>query len=58
MKIEPMVHRCTVRSGPAEGNKNEEIISRWNWDSICSNCHSQLASIEDLILHIYEELTP
>lgn len=57
MKIDPLVHYCVVQSGPAAGNKARTEVNRWNYNDRCEYCDEQLASIEELTLHIYEELT-
>ena len=57
MKIEPFIHRCVVRSGPAEGNKTATEVTAWNADDECEHCGEPLATQEQLVLHIYEELT-
>lgn len=55
--IEKLIHRCIVRTGPAEGNKVATEVTRWNYNEDCEYCGQELASLEDLTLHMYEELT-
>lgn len=59
MKIEPFVHRCVVRHGPAAGNKNWVEVSAYDieYQTDCEECGSALARPEEVIAHIYSELT-
>jgi hypothetical protein len=57
-KIEPYYHRCTVRSGPMEGNKYIHKISSWHieFEEKCPECGDLLADSKVIIAHIYEQL--
>lgn len=59
MKIAPLMHHCVVRNGPAKGNKHSEPVtaSDVEYATNCSFCGELLATPEQLILHVYTELT-
>jgi hypothetical protein len=59
MKIEPFVHRCIVRSGPAEGNKNwhEVTAHEVEYEVDCEECGLPLATVKEIVAHIYDQLT-
>jgi len=58
MKIEPYIHRCVVQQGPAAGNKVAIEVEGFDveYGKICEHCGEPLATIEQLVAHIYEEL--
>lgn len=51
------VHRCVVREGPAEGNKVATSVSSHDLECRCEHCGEPLATTEQIIAHVYEELT-
>jgi hypothetical protein len=57
--VEPYVHRCVVRTGVAEGAKVTTEVSEWDVRAAekCEHCGEILATVEDLVLHLYSELT-
>lgn len=50
-------HHCVIREGDMAGNDYAIDVTRWNYSNRCENCGEQLASIEELIEYMYEELT-
>ena len=58
MKIQPFTHYCIVQSGPCEGNKYYHNVSEWDIADRreCDNCGEPLASIEEVVAHMYAEL--
>lgn len=59
MSIAPYVHRCTVESGDFAGNKHVEEVTAYEAESgsLCGYCSEPLATAEQIIFHIYRELT-
>lgn len=54
----PYVHRCVVREGPAAGNKAAQVVTAGSflYNNECEFCGEKMATLEDIVLHIYEEL--
>ena len=57
MKVEPYIHRCTVREGAAAGNKYSQKVNAYQLDQPCDVCGEPLMTLEQLAVHLYEELT-
>jgi hypothetical protein len=59
MKIQPYIHRCTIPSGPLEGNKAEHEVTpiEVELELSCDLCGEQLATADQIMLHIYMQLT-
>lgn len=59
MQIEKFVHRCVGRDGPAAGNKIHTPVDRYDveYGGCCDHCGEPLATVEQITLHIYEQLT-
>jgi hypothetical protein len=59
VRIAPFVHRCVVKSGDAAGNKVSTEVTEWNltMQDDCEFCGNPLATIDDIVIHIYGELT-
>ncbi len=59
INIEPFEHRCTIQSGDLAGNDyTQEVTSHdVQYGVHCHQCHCPLGTTEDLILHMYAQLT-
>jgi hypothetical protein len=55
--INPYIHRCVVRQGSAAGNKTAIEVTPYNKDFECEHCGEPLATLEQIVDHMYEELT-
>ena len=55
--MQPLVHRCVVRRGPVAGNKVSTEVTICNMENLCPHCEEPLATVQDLVLHMYDELT-
>ena len=57
--IAPYIHQCVVQSGPARGNKNRQPVTSFDieYGERCEFCDEPLATPEQIVAHIYEELT-
>lgn len=59
MKIEPLIHRCTIQSGDLAGNDFvvEVMPCHIEFEERCANCGEHLATPHQAVAHIYEQLT-
>ena len=57
-KIEPYVHHCVVQEGDGAGNKVRWEVSAYEFEygEVCPHCGLPLASSEQILSHIYQEL--
>lgn len=53
-KIEPLIHRCRDRE---TDNKVATEVTRWNYNDECPHCGYILADKDEIMLHMYDELT-
>lgn len=58
-KIDQLIHACVVNAGPASGNKARTAVtaSDVEYETKCEHCGNRLGTVEDLVLHMYRELT-
>jgi hypothetical protein len=59
VKLDWFVHRCIVREGAAAGNKVATPVKAadFEYGNTCEHCGEPLATPEQILAHIYEELT-
>lgn len=57
--IDKLVHSCIIPSGPMEGVTHEEIIHGYHLTAgtQCTVCGENLADIDEMVAHLYEEAT-
>lgn len=57
--MKPFVHRCVVQEGSAAGNKSAQEVTSGDflYNNECQFCGGKKATLEDLVIHMYEELT-
>jgi len=58
MKIAPYIHRCTIRTGPLEGNKSATEVTpvEFEFEMTCEHCGELLAPGHKMVAHLYAEL--
>jgi hypothetical protein len=59
IKIKKYVHSCVIQDGPSAGNEYEREVDACDYEfgELCPECSEQLATTEELLAHIYRELT-
>jgi hypothetical protein len=59
MAIEKYVHRCTIQTGDMAGNDHVVEVDQYDveYGNECTNCGEKLATVEQVVAHIYGELT-
>lgn len=59
VRISRYVHRCIVQDGSMAGNKHLQEVDSWEYEfgHTCDNCGEPLVTTEQLLAHIYRELT-
>lgn len=50
-------HRCVVQTGDMAGNESKTEVHIYNMDNKCEYCGEELATLDDLVKHMYDELT-
>ena len=57
--IQIYTHVCTVKDGPLAGNKHIQEVDSWEYEygHTCDTCGERLVTTEQLLAHIYRELT-
>jgi hypothetical protein len=58
--IPHFVHRCIVPDGDMAGSKYEQPVNSFDFEyqNKCRICKKPLATIEEIVAHIYGELLP
>ena len=58
-QISKYIHSCIVRYGDLRGNKYLREVSVYDIESReeCPHCGEPLATSDDILMHIYRELT-
>jgi hypothetical protein len=58
-RIDTYTHRCTVQHGDMAGNKVSREVTSWDYEygETCQYCDEPLVTTEQLLAHIYRELT-
>ena len=56
--IKPYQHQCVIRSSSLEGNTYTKNVNWFDieYKTICDNCGEILATPEQIIAYIYDEL--
>ena len=59
LRIDKILHRCLIKEGSLEGNTYMVDVEASDLEAnvTCENCEEPLAHIDDVIIHIYRELT-
>ena len=57
--ISKYTHTCVIQDGDMRGNKYRKEVSWWDYEygNTCDFCGEPLVTTEELLAHIYRELT-
>jgi hypothetical protein len=58
-KISTYTHSCVIQTGDLAGNKHLREVTAWEYEygEPCPHCGEPLVTTEQLLAHIYAELT-
>lgn len=58
-RIDKYIHACTVQNSEGYGERYAVEVNHWDieFGERCKHCREPLATADELIAHIYKELT-
>lgn len=55
--IDRIMHECVMKGGDERGNSIRHAVNGHDVGQLCWNCGEPYATTDDLVAHIYSELT-